>query len=95
MQTFIHRKTKTFVEERIYERPAGAVPDDWRLLRITEPLDETINEWTLKNEATITTVSAPGIDSRWLDKAMTIRAVLVALTIIYEGGKDGQWPEQK
>jgi hypothetical protein len=92
---FIYRKTKTFMEDRVYERPAGAPPDDWRLLKITEPLDDTINEWVLKNKSTIVTVSAPGIDSRWLNKDMTKRSVIVAVTVVYEGSKDGSWPERK
>ena len=82
--TYVYRKTKTFVEERVYERPAGSTP-----------LDETINEWVLANQATIVTVSAPGMDSRWLDKEMTKRSVLVAITVIYEGSNNGQWPERK
>jgi hypothetical protein len=93
--TYVYRKTKTFVEERVYERPAGSTPDDWRLIKITDPLDETINEWVLANQATIVTVSAPGMDSRWLDKEMTKRSVLVAITVIYEGSNNGQWPERK
>jgi hypothetical protein len=92
---FIYRKTKTFVEERVYERPAGATPDDWRLVRINEPLDDTINEWLLNNQFTIVATSAPGMDSRWLDKEMTRRSVLVAITVIYEGNQNGQWPERK
>lgn len=87
-------KTKTFVEERIYERPAGAAPDDWRLVKVTEPLDESINYWVATNRVTIVSTSPPGISSRWLDKDMTSRAVLIALTIIYEGGPDAQWPER-
>ncbi len=87
-------KTKTFVEERIYERPPGAAPDDWRLVRVTEPLDDSINEWLVANRLTIVSTSPPGINSRWLDKEMTSRAVLIALTIIYEGGTYAQWPER-
>ena len=87
-------KTKTFVEERIYERPAGAAPDDWRLVEVTEPLDDTINNWVAASRVTIVSTSPPGINSRWLDKDMTSRAVLIALTIIYEGGTNAQWPER-
>ena len=87
-------KTKTFVEERVYERPAGAAPDDWRLVKVTEPLDDSINYWVSTNRVTIVSTSPPGINSRWLDKDMTSRAVLIALTIIYEGGPDAQWPER-
>jgi hypothetical protein len=92
---FIHRKTKTFVEERIYERQAGAAPDEWKLLKVNEPLDDTINQWSLNNQLTLVSVSAPGIDSRWLDKEMTKKSVLIAITVIYEGGVNGQWPERK
>jgi hypothetical protein len=87
-------KTKTFVEERIYERPAGAAPDDWRLVKVTDPIDDTINEWVANNRVTIVSTSPPGINSRWLDKDMTSRAVLIALTIIYEGDNNAQWPER-
>lgn len=87
-------KTKTFVEERVYERPPGSAPDDWRLVKVTEPLDDTINEWLIANRLTIVSTSPPGINSRWLDKDMTSRAVLIALTIIYEGGTNAQWPER-
>lgn len=87
-------KTKTFVEERVYERPVGAAPDDWRLVKVTEPLDDTVNNWVVKERVTIVSTSPPGINSRWLDKDMTSRAVLIALTIIYEGGINEQWPER-
>lgn len=87
-------KTKTFVEERVYERPAGAAPDDWRLVKVIDPLDATINEWVSANRITIVNTSPPGINSKWLDKEMTSRAVLIALTIIYEGNNDAQWPER-
>ena len=87
-------KTTTFVEERVYERPAGAAPDDWRLVKVIDPLDDTINEWVSANRITIVNTSPPGINSKWLDKEMTSRAVLIALTIIYEGNNDAQWPER-
>lgn len=92
---FVYRKTKTFIEERVYERPAGTTPDDWRLVRVNEPLDDSINTWVFKNQVTIITASAPGMDSRWLDKEMTRRSVLIAITVIYEGSSNGQWPERE
>lgn len=92
---FVYRRTKTFVEERVYERPAGAAPDEWRLLRVNEPLDDNINTWAFNNQVTIITASAPGMDSRWLDKEMTKRSILIAITVIYEGSFNGQWPERE
>jgi hypothetical protein len=94
-------KTKVFVEERVYRRAAGAAPNEWEPVRLSKPVDAQINEWVDAEKVQIASASAPSITPSWLDKDMTTRSMVVAVTVVYDPNPDGRksdeqpytWPE--
>lgn len=94
-------KTKVFVEERIYRRVAGAAPNEWEPVRLSKPVDAQINEWVDSERVQIASASAPSITPSWLDKEMTTRSMLVAVTVVYDPNPEARksdeqpytWPE--
>jgi len=77
-------KTKVFVEERVYRRPPGAAPGEWEPVRLSTPVDAQINEWVEAERVQVASASAPSITPSWLDKEMTTRSMLIAVTIVYD-----------
>lgn len=77
-------KTKVFVEERVYHRPPGAAPGEWEPVRLSTPVDAQINEWVESERVQVASASAPSITPSWLDKDMTTRSMLIAVTIVYD-----------
>lgn len=96
-------KTKVFVEERVYRRAAGAAPNEWEPVRLSKPVDAQINEWVDAEGVQIASASAPSITPSWLDKDMTTRSMLVAVTVVYDPNPEARksdeqshpytWPE--
>lgn len=55
-------KVKTFVEERVLLKPAGAAPGEYTVRRRTEPLEAQILAWqALAPLARVVSASAPGV----------------------------------
>jgi hypothetical protein len=77
-------RTKVFQEEQYYERPAGAAPEDWRVRHRTLPVDEQINAWVDETGHRPVFASAPGLDTRWVNKDQTVKCLTIAVVILYE-----------
>ena len=82
-------KIRTFIESRYEKREKGAAPDDWVHVSHTESVDSQANAWVEATGNNIISVSPPGIEHVWADKEMTLKCILVGMTVCYvEAGEN-------
>ncbi len=82
----VRLRTKMFEESRVVQKVPGAAPGTWVDKSHTTPVDEAVNYWLQETGHELVSCSPPGFHVQWLDKEMTIRAVIVAVMVTYQEG---------
>lgn len=82
MQTTRYR-IKMFEEHRVVRKDPGAAPGTWITISKTTPIDEAINCWLQETGSILVSCSPPGFHIQWLDKEMTVRAVILSVMVTY------------
>ena len=65
------------------KKDPGAAPGVWITISKTAPIDEAINCWLQETGAILVSCSPPGFHIQWLDKEMTVRAVILSVMVTY------------
>lgn len=86
-------RIKVFEESRVVARVPGAAPGEWVTRSRTTPVDEAVSAWLAETGSRLVACSAPGFHVQWLDREMTTRAVIVAVTVTYEAPSESR-PDQ-
>jgi len=79
--------TKTFVENRYWQRPPGASPGAWQELSRDAtgetPIDEQVRRWVAETGNIITHPGQLGMHTQWHDQAMTLKSITLGLTVLF------------